>query len=62
MTRKTNIPRFYTINDVAGILQVSSRTVRRRIEHGDLKSHKLEGLVRISHDDLQAYLAGSRRV
>jgi excisionase family DNA binding protein len=62
MTKKPNTPCFYTINDVAGILQVSPRTVRRCIDRGDLKSHKLEGLVRISHDDLQAYLAGKRRV
>jgi excisionase family DNA binding protein len=62
MTRKPSTPCFYTINDVAGILQASPRTVRRCIDRGDLKSHKLKSLIRISEDDLKAFLALRRRV
>ena len=60
MTKKNELPRFYTIKEAAEKLGVSPRTVQRRIKDGALKRHKLRGTVRISEDDLRAFLALSR--
>jgi excisionase family DNA binding protein len=50
-------PSFFTVAKVADRLQVSTRTVRRWIASGELKAHKLGGVVRISDEDLRAFLA-----
>jgi excisionase family DNA binding protein len=52
--------RFCTMTDVATQLDVSTRTVSRWIERGDLKAHKLGHLVRISGEDLNRFLASRR--
>jgi excisionase family DNA binding protein len=54
--------RLFTVAEVAELLRVAGRTVRRWIEAGDLTSHKLGGAVRISEPDLEAFLALRRRV
>jgi excisionase family DNA binding protein len=51
---------FFTIAEVSDRLQVSTRTVRRWIAAGELKAHKLGGVVRISDEDLRAFLAVRR--
>ena len=51
---------FYTIKQVANRLQVNERTVRRWIAAGLLEAHKFGGVVRISADDLRAFLALNR--
>ena len=60
MNKKNGLPRFYTIKEAAEKLGVSPRTVQRRIDSGELKRHKLGRTVRISEDDLRAFLALSR--
>jgi excisionase family DNA binding protein len=50
------IPRLHTVKRVAEALEMSERTVRRKIENRELKAHKLGRLVRISEEDLQRYL------
>ena len=60
MTKKNELPNFYTIQEIAGKLGVSPRTVQRRIKDGALKRHKFDGTVRISEADLRAFLALSR--
>jgi excisionase family DNA binding protein len=61
---KTNSPKassnFYTINQIAKFVEVSSRTVRRWIQGGLLVAHRINGLVRISEADFQAFLATHR--
>jgi excisionase family DNA binding protein len=52
--------KFYTINQIADSVEVSTRTVRRWIEKGLLVAHKINGLVRISEADFQAFLAVHR--
>lgn len=49
--------KFFTIAEVAERLEVSTRTVRRWIEAGDLVVHRFNGIVRISEKDLRSFLA-----
>ena len=49
--------RFFTIKQVAERLGFNEKTVRRWIAAGDLKAHKFAAAVRISEDDLRAFLA-----
>jgi excisionase family DNA binding protein len=51
---------FFTIAEVAERLRVSTRTIRRWIESGDLIAHRRNGIVRISLGDLRAFLAMHR--
>ena len=48
---------FYTIAEVAELLAVTTRTIRRWIKAGDLVAHRMGGVVRIADDDLRAFLA-----
>jgi len=48
---------FFTISEVAERLHVATRTVRRWIVAGDLVVHRAGAVVRISEDDLRAFLA-----
>lgn len=50
-------PRLYTVAQVARLLQVSERTVQRRIKDGFLCKVPMPGrLVRISHEELEKLL------
>jgi excisionase family DNA binding protein len=49
--------KFFTIAEVAERLHVSTRTVRRWIEAGDLVAHRIGGIVRVAESDLRAFLA-----
>jgi excisionase family DNA binding protein len=50
-------PRFYSIDEVANLLGVSPRTVRRWIKDRKLRAHRFGRTVRIAHDDLQDFLS-----
>jgi excisionase family DNA binding protein len=52
--------KFYTIDQIANLVEVSTRTVRRWIQDGLLVAHRINGLVRISEADFQAFLATHR--
>jgi excisionase family DNA binding protein len=52
---------FYTAGQVAEILNVCIRTVRRRIKGKALIAHQFGRLVRIGADDLQDFMSRSRR-
>jgi excisionase family DNA binding protein len=58
--RNAAIPRFFTVQQVADLAEVSTRTVRRWIESKLLVAHRINGLVRISETDLRAFLASHR--
>ncbi|MFA5098743.1 MAG: helix-turn-helix domain-containing protein [Candidatus Paceibacterota bacterium] len=51
----TNIDKLFTIEEVAEILRVSTRSVTRYIETGKLKASKI-GVWRIKEVDLNAFL------
>lgn len=48
--------RLLLLSEVAAVLRVSVKTVRRLIEEGKLKSIKVRGAVRIWLSDLMTYL------
>jgi len=54
------VTKLLTIDEVAEVLSVSPRTVRRSIESRALRVHRLGRLVRISDDDLAVFLAANR--
>jgi len=58
--RNRQPPKFYTIEQIAECVEVSTRTVRRWIEKGLLVAHRVGGLIRISEADFQGFLATHR--
>jgi excisionase family DNA binding protein len=52
--------RLYSIDAVAEMLGVSSKTVRRLIAIEEFRIHRIGRQIRISEADLAAYLARSR--
>jgi excisionase family DNA binding protein len=60
--RQANVPvdeKYYTVEEVAGILNVSPRTVRRWLRTKVLKSYKFGAARRIPSSALQALIARS---
>jgi len=55
--RRKTITRFFSIAQVAELLGVSIRTVRRWIKKKKLARHKFGAVVRVAEDDLRAFLA-----
>ena len=58
--RRRPLTKFRTIGETADLLNVSTRTVRRFIDSGALPAHRFGRLVRISEDDISAFLAANR--
>ena len=52
--------KFFTVPQVADSLSVSTRTVRRWIDKGELIAHRIGG-VRIAEGDLRAFIAARRQ-
>ena len=52
--------KFYTTQDVANMLGVSERSVRRWTARGELAVHRFGGVVRIAEVDLKLFLARHR--
>jgi excisionase family DNA binding protein len=57
---RNNEIKFFTIPEVAECLNVSTRTVRRWIERGELVAHHFGATLRIAETDLRAFLAQHR--
>jgi excisionase family DNA binding protein len=61
-SQPTNSPtKFYTIGQIADFIEASPRTVRRWIKKGLLVAHCINGLVRISEADFQAFVTAHRQ-
>ena len=60
ITNTPRLPRLLSIEDVAKALQVPKQTIRRWITDAELRSHRLGRQIRISEEDLAAFL-GRRR-
>lgn len=52
----SRLPRLLALKDVAQMLQVSVKTVRRWIEQGELRIHTLGRQLRVSEEDLSAFI------
>jgi excisionase family DNA binding protein len=55
--KTTGSPKFYTIEQIADCLAVSTKTVRRWIDKKLLVAHRIGGVLRISEADFAAFLA-----
>jgi len=53
-------PRLLSVATVALHLGVSEKTVRRLVDDGQLPTHRVGRLIRISETDLAAFIAHSR--
>jgi excisionase family DNA binding protein len=53
--------RLLTPGEAAGFLSVSTRTLSRIVQHGDLPIIRVGGSNRFVMEDLQAYVASHRR-
>jgi excisionase family DNA binding protein len=64
MTRRTTsavaTAKFFTIDAVADLLDVSPRTVCRAIKRKELIAHKFGRAVRIAESDMKAFFARHR--
>ncbi len=54
------LPRLLAVSEVAELLRVSTKTVRRWIERQELRTHRLGRQLRVAEEDLAAFL-GQRR-
>jgi excisionase family DNA binding protein len=59
-SKAANIGKFYCSDEVAELLGVSTRTVRREIGRKELIAHKIGRAVRIAEPDLKAFIARHR--
>ena len=55
------IERFLTIDEVAELLRLSTRQVRRLVTRGDIAVHRFGRALRISGADLETYMTRCRR-
>ena len=61
MNVTSNLPRMYSIKEIGPQVGVSSKTIRRWIERGELHVHRLGRRLRISEDDLLTFLSKRRK-
>jgi excisionase family DNA binding protein len=51
----------FTVQQLADRMAISTKTVRRWIESGELRSHKFDRRVVIAEDDAVAFVGARRR-
>lgn len=51
----------FTVSQIAHKAHISIKTVRRLIDRGELKTHRIGSQIRVSEPDWQAYLAEVRQ-
>jgi excisionase family DNA binding protein len=49
-----------SVQQVADILNVSTKTVRRMLQDGKLNFHRIATAIRVSDEDLYAYIRSTR--
>lgn len=60
-TISVHLPRLMSVKEVARLLDVCTKTVRRWIRRGDIHVHRVGRNLRIAEEDLQIFLNRSRR-
>ncbi len=53
--------RFLILPEVAEVLRTSTKTVRRLIDEGKIKTHKVRGRILIRSSDLMAFVESAAR-
>jgi excisionase family DNA binding protein len=61
MTQSQQQFELLTVEQVANLLSVSTKTIRRLIEGEQLHFHRVGRRIRVSREDLRVYLNVSRR-
>ena len=61
MSESAPIPRLLSVATAAARLEVSTKSVRRWINAGDIKAHRIGRCVRISETDLQEFIDKHRQ-
>ena len=56
MVDESKLPELLTLEEAAELMRVTVRTVRRRIEEGELSAYKFGGKVLLKREDLLAML------
>jgi excisionase family DNA binding protein len=59
-TSRTPLPPLFTVGEIAKLLKVSTKSVRRWIEAGDLIAHRLGRQLRITESDLSTFIKQCR--
>jgi excisionase family DNA binding protein len=54
-------PEFYTVGQLAELLQLTPMTVYRMVRRGELACHKLGRIKRFRRDDVETFLENSRQ-
>lgn len=60
-TKRDPIPTFYSVEFVAEKLGVDKKSIYRWANAGTLHFHKFHGVLRISEEDLKAFIIGGRK-
>ena len=55
-TKSTPPRRLLSVDDIATAMAISPKTVRRMIARGELISHRIGKLIRVSEDDFGTFL------
>lgn len=61
MNNPSSLPRLLTVDEVADVLGLSTKTIRRRIDSGDIPAHRLGRAIRVAEADLLSYLGKTRQ-
>ena len=60
-TNNDDQPEFYTVGQLAELLQLTPMTVYRMVRRGELACHKLGRIKRFRRDDVETFLENSRQ-
>lgn len=61
MNSPSSLRRLLTVDEVADLLGLSTKTIRRRIDSGDIPTHRLGRAIRVTEADLLSYLGKTRQ-
>jgi excisionase family DNA binding protein len=53
-------PEFYTVGQLADLLQLTPMTIYRMVRRGELACHAIGRIKRFRHDDVETFLESSR--
>lgn len=60
--RQNTLPKLYSPDDIAGMLQVTRRTIYSYMKTGKLHASKIGGNWRITEENLNDFLQGDKRI